>query len=150
MYNLTGTKEFCDMFPNMEDRLDLHEINRRCKRGKYEETSGLASLFEDLTLMCTNGKKFNSGNVGFQPWVMVDMMEKTLLNILLSQKGSLTQFNRGCIISSATASSTSQSHRSNGLQTGSNVDDDPFEEEDNEVRSTMLNDLDQEEFTQEV
>jgi hypothetical protein len=98
-----------------------------------------------------NGKKFNSGNVGFQPWVMVDMMEKTLSNILLSQKGSLTQFNRGCITSSATASSTlSQSHRSNGLQTCSNVDDDPFEEEDNEVRSTMLNDLDQEEFTQEV
>lgn len=151
MYNLTGTKEFCDMFPNMEDRLDLHEINRRCKRGKYEETSGLTSLFEDLTLMCTNGKKFNSGNVGFQPWVMVDMMEKTLSNILLSQKGSLTQFNRGCIISSATASSSlSQSHRSNGQQTCSNVDDDPFEEEDNEVRSTMLNDLDQEEFTQEV
>ena len=137
------------MFPQIRERLDLHEINRRCKQGQYNGNSGLASLFDDLSLMCTNGKKFNSGNAGFQPWVMVDMVEKTLSRVLLSQKGAFTNNNH--ITSSATASSTSsQRQKSDSFQNSTNLDNDPFQEEDNEVRSTMIDDLDQEEFTQEV
>lgn len=151
MYKLTDTKEYCDLFPKIRDRLDLHEINRRCKQGQYKGNSGLVSLFDDLTLMCTNGKKFNSGNAGFQPWIMVDMMEKTLSRVLLSQKGAFTK--HGCITSSATASSTSsQCLKSDSSQNNSNADDDPFQEEDafQDVKSTILNDFDEEEFTQEV
>ena len=78
MYNLDANNEYREMFPNKHDRLDLHVIGRRCKEGRYDGPSKLMILFDDLYQMCSNGKKFNSSNEGFQPWTLADMMEKTV------------------------------------------------------------------------
>lgn len=78
MYNLEANSEYREMFPNKQDRLDLHVIGSRCEEGCYEGPSKLLILFDDLYRMCSNGKKFNSSNEGFQPWTLADMMEKTV------------------------------------------------------------------------
>lgn len=69
------------MFPNEQDRLDLNVIANRCSEGRYEGPSKLITLFDDLHRMCRNGKQFNSSNNGFQPWILADMMEKSVLRL---------------------------------------------------------------------
>jgi hypothetical protein len=83
-YRLTDNAEYCKMFPREDDRLDLHVISSRCKKGNYEGKDGVNLLFEDLEAMCSNGKKFNDSNKNFQPWTFVDMAEKTISDLQLT------------------------------------------------------------------
>lgn len=83
-YRLTDNAEYCKMFPRKRDRLDLHVISARCKDGCYEGSDGVNTLFQDLEAMCVNGKKFNDSNKDFQPWRLVDMMDKTIADLQLT------------------------------------------------------------------
>ena len=91
MYKLTLVDEYCAMFPDDDDKLDFHVITARCARGYYNNSQvkggsstrdeGLLKLFADLQRMVANGKQFNEDNRDFQPWRLIDMMEKTILSL---------------------------------------------------------------------
>ena len=140
MYSLTSTDEYCEMFPSIEDRLDFHVITKRCRDGLYQAGTGFAVLFDDLALMCKNGKQFNSANEGFQPWILIDMMEKHIGQL----QSALTD--SGIAITHASQSAASSSKSRPASQQG--LDDQ--EEEPQDERGTIQEDLEQEEFTQEV
>jgi len=84
-YNVQSSSEYCEMFPNMEDQLDLHVINRWLNQGRYHgnrntpsASLGIATLFRDLDLMIANAKRFNQCNAAFLPWRQADMAEHAL------------------------------------------------------------------------
>ena len=140
MYSLTSTDEYCEMFPHIEDRLDFHVITKRCQDGLYRTGTGFAVLFDDLALMCKNGKQFNSDNSGFQPWILIDMMEKNINQL----QSALTD--SGITITYASQSAMSSSKpRSASREDLNSQEEDPQDE-----RGTIQEDLEQEEFTQEV
>lgn len=142
--------EYIEMFPDKDDQLDLHVIKGRSKEKRYDGKNGLSELFDDLILMCSNGKKFNDANKGFQPWVLIDMMEKTILELQPKILGVNPSY------SSAAASSTAPGFKSqvSSQMSRASQDEDPFEEIPNEdaaaERGTMQSELEMEEFTQEV
>ena len=82
-YNLAKNPEYCSMFPDKDDQLDLHTITRLCTQGRYSEADaiGITTLFRDLRAMAANGKRFNDENRGFQVWRLVDMLEKELTDL---------------------------------------------------------------------
>jgi len=63
--------------------LDLGVIREWCRAGRYGDDTGtgLALLFEDLSLMIRNAKQFNGANTYFLPWRLCDVFEKTMLNV---------------------------------------------------------------------
>jgi hypothetical protein len=94
LYKLTFNSEYCALFPNKDDRLDLHVISQRCTQGRYGDvkgdisrtstsatkvlSKGVMQLLEDLLHMTANGKRFNDANRDFQPWRLCDMVEKNV------------------------------------------------------------------------
>lgn len=134
------------MYPLKKDQLDLHVIKSRCDQNQYDGKEGLRKLFDDLVQMCSNGKQFNDTNKGFQPWVLVDMMEKTVLDLQPLLLG-VCSFTRAP--SSSGFKSQMCSQRSRASQ-----DTDPFDDAPDEVvateRGTMQSEFEMEEFTQEV
>lgn len=128
MYNLTANEEYCEMFPDKVDRLDLHVISNRNKERHYDGAGGLLSLFNDLERMCENGKAFNSSNQGFQPWTLVDMMEKTIENLKTTLAGGIQSSTLG-----SSASDRASSRNAISLTAEMNEEsatDDPYEEEE--------------------
>lgn len=141
MYSLTSTDEYCEMFPHIKDRLDFHVITKRCHDGMYRTGTGLVVLFEDLALMCKNGKQFNSANRGFQPWILIDMMEKNIGQLQSALRNSGVKIMRA----SSTATSSSSDSRSLSQKCVEGPEEDPEDD-----RRTIQEDLEEEEFTQEV
>jgi hypothetical protein len=138
------------MFPEQKDQLDLHVLKGRDSEKRYGGKNGLRELFDDLILMCSNGKKFNDANKGFQPWVLIDMMEKSILELEPIILGASSSH------SSATASSTASGFKSQlSSQTNrASQNEDPFEDlpymNAAAERGTVQSELEMEEFTQEV
>lgn len=149
-YSLTKTTEYIEMYPEKRDQLDLHVIKERSNENRYDGQNGLRELFDDLILMCSNGKQFNDANKGFQPWVLIDMMEKTVLDLQLIMLGACSSH------SSATASSSASGCKSqiSSQMSRASQDEDPFDDLPDEnaatERGTMQSEFEMEEFTQEV
>ena len=84
MEKLSDNKDYCNKFPVREDQVDFHVLSQWCKAGRYEDAAsvGLLTLFRDLHRMISQGKIFNDENKFFQPWRLIDMMEKNVLDLL--------------------------------------------------------------------
>ena len=107
---LSKNAEFCEMFEDEADQLDLRVLTKLCAQGRYsdadthsnnssssssaaasgasgkkgtprESSLGIMTLFRDLDRMVANGKAFNECNRGLLVWRMCDMVEKTLLDL---------------------------------------------------------------------
>lgn len=100
MYQLTQNEEFCEVFPDPADQLDLNVLDGRRERGLYQGI-GVNALFADLERMVANGKQFNSVNKDFQPWRLCDMMEKTVANLKDSLGARLAPAPRPLALSSS-------------------------------------------------
>jgi hypothetical protein len=141
--------EYVEMYPDKKDQLDFHVIKGRCNEQRYDGENGLRELFDDLILMCSNGKKFNDANKGFQPWVLIDMMEKTILDLQPKMNVANSHL-------SATASTTASGFKAqlSSQMSRASQDEDPFEDLPNEnaavERGTLQSEFEMEEFTQEV
>jgi hypothetical protein len=141
--------EYVEMYPDKNDQLDFHVIKGRSNNQRYDGENGLRELFDDLILMCSNGKKFNDTNKGFQPWVLIDMMEKTILDLQPKILVTNSHF-------STTASSTASGLKAqlSSQMSRASQDEDPFQDLPNEnaavERSELQSEFEMEEFTQEV
>jgi hypothetical protein len=82
-FDTSKISEYCALFPNESDRLDMVLISDRCSKGYYKNNeAGILSLFHDLIAMVNNSKEFNKSNVQFQPWRCADMMEKAIVGLM--------------------------------------------------------------------
>ena len=85
-YQVSAIEEYCTMFPQPTDQIDLVKLQSQCKAGRFNDTqgkpfSGLLLLFSELDVMVRNCKEFNAVNRDFQPWRCADMMETELFDL---------------------------------------------------------------------
>ena len=77
---MQDVSEFCAIFPDQADQLDLLQLSTWCNNGKYSDGDGLglSVLFADLYHMIRNAKQYNSSNINFLPWRLCDAFEATV------------------------------------------------------------------------
>ncbi len=86
---VSSNPDFCKMFPDEIDQLDLKQLSLLHTQGRYKDDSpgsggasqhsGLLTLFRDIDRMISNAKCFNDCNRNFQIWRLADVAEKNIL-----------------------------------------------------------------------
>ena len=91
--------EYCDMFPDPDQRLCMPALARLCRQGRYSDAEssnspqsylGLLALFTDLQRMVAQSKAFNASNRAFLPWRLAEMLERAvghLKSVLAERRG---------------------------------------------------------------
>lgn len=100
--DMSDNIEFCAMFPDSADHINIPILNRRCKDGSYNaqevetvrlsesslkslreaQEKGLWTLFEDAFQMVRISKRFNDCNHDFQVWRSADMLQMALSDLM--------------------------------------------------------------------
>lgn len=85
-YDVSIIEEYCSLFPEEWNQIDLIVLKKQCDEGRFEGTdddhfSGLLLLFDELDVMVRNCKRFNDENCSFQTWRCADMMEEALFDL---------------------------------------------------------------------
>lgn len=86
-YCVSEIPEYCKLFPNSNDHIDLHHLWRQygteCPRN-FTSGEDVVQLFNDIDKMILNCKTFNNTNRSFQPWRCADMMEMAVSDLKLA------------------------------------------------------------------
>jgi len=118
-YRVQQSDEYCAMFPNKDDQLDLHVISGWLNQGRYHgdrntpsAVIGIATLFRDLDLMVLNAKRFNQCNAAFLPWRQADMAEHSLKRLRIELVAAHPELSVALLESLAGGAGTRQSLQS--------------------------------------